>query len=129
MHRTVHFRYAYPTAWEHDEGGDPVNPDGKRFAAQLAGSLEHEVTRASEVRRHKFYGWGFHTAFGKSVFYQVVNAVEPDVYITIHMRWYLIHRLLLRKPRSVFERYCGIVGVSLASTDGVSDICWEQYRR
>ena len=126
MYRTAHFRYAYPCEWEFDERGDPVTPGGRTLAEQIAQSLGPKNACASEVRQHEYYGWGFHSRLDGSAFYHVVNASDPDVYLTIDMQWYLVKSLLLRKPRAVFDRYCEIVSAALASTHGVNDVVWEQ---
>jgi hypothetical protein len=125
MYRTVRFRYAYPCAWEFDERGDPVTPGGRTLAVQIARSLGPKVACTAGVRQRDFYGWGFRSKLDKSAFYQVINAVDCDVYLTVYMPWYLVKSLLLRKPRAALECYCGLVSAALASIDGVSGAVWD----
>src|SRR5262245_55677968 len=109
MYRTVTFLCAEPPEWEYDERGDPITPGGRTLTEQIAASLAAAGCRTSEVEQHEDFGWGFSAWLGDDSFYQVLNPVERDVYLTVHMEGILVKRLLLRRPQLVFERYCSLV--------------------
>jgi hypothetical protein len=127
MYRSVTFRCADPGEWGYDEQGDPVTPGGKAVADEIALSLVQGGARVSDVEQHEDYGWGFTSHLGRDSFYQVVNAPDNEVYLTIQMEGYLLGTLLLRRPRRAFDRYCELVGATLTSIPGVSEIRWGEY--
>ena len=126
MYRTVSFLCAEPVEWEYDDRGDPVTPGGKELTEQIAAALAGRGCRTSEVEQHEDYGWSFVAQVGSDTFHQVVNPVDRDVYLTIEMEGVLLKRLLLRRPQLSLQRYCDLVGASLASIPGVSGIQWEE---
>jgi hypothetical protein len=128
MYRTVSFRCDHSMEWEYDDHGDPVTPGGRWLAEAIAASLTTGPGTTSEVHQHEDYGWAFTCCFGKDSFYQVLNAVDEDVYFTIEMEWYLIKKLLLRKPHVAFERHCALVSAALATIKGVNEVRWEEYK-
>ena len=125
MYRAVSFRYAQPIEWEYDEQGYPVRPGGRALAEEIRTLLTAAGCRMSEVEQHEDYGWGFSCRVGKDYFYNVLDPVDDDVYLTIEMEWYQVKRLLLRKPLLAFDRYCGLVGAALALMAGLSEIHWD----
>ena len=126
-YRTVTFRCADPGDWGCDEGGDPVTPGGKLVADQIALSLAQRGARVSDVEQHEYYGWAFSSHIGRDSFYQVVNAPDNDVFLTIQMERYLLGRLLLRRPRLAFDGYCALVEATLNSIPSVSKVRWKEY--
>ena len=128
MHRTVAFVCEEPMEWEYDSAGDPIAPGGKALTERIAAALAAAGCRASGVEQHEDFGWGFRARFGDDDFYQVLNPVDHDAYFTIKMSGFLMKRLLRRKPRLAFDRYCGLVGAALASIPGVRDVHWEEPR-
>jgi hypothetical protein len=95
-------------------------------ADQIALSLVQRGARVSDVEQHEYYGWGFSSHIGRDSFYQVVNAPDNDVFLTIQMDRYLLGRLLLRRPRLAFDGYCALVEAALNSISSVSDVRWKE---
>lgn len=128
MYRTVKFRCDRSIEWDYDDLGEPVTPGGRWLAEAIAASLATDSGTTTEVDQHEYYGWGFTCRVGKDSFYQVLNAVDQDeVYFTVQMEWYLVKKLLHRKPHVAFERYCGLVSAALAAITWVSEVRWEEY--
>jgi len=96
-------------------------------ADQIALSLAQRGARVSDVEQHEYYGWAFSSHFGRDSFYQVVNAPDNDVFLTIQMERYLLGRLLLRRPRLAFDGYCALVEATLNSIPSVSKVRWKEY--
>jgi hypothetical protein len=113
--------------WGYDDAGEPVTPGGRWLAEAIAASLATSSGTTTEVDQHEYYGWGFTCRFGKHSFYQVLNAADEDVYLTVQMEWYLVKKFLRHKPHAAFERYCGLVSAALATIKGVSEVRWEDY--
>jgi hypothetical protein len=126
MHRTVAFVSDEPLDWDYDHAGDPVGPGGRALTERIAAALAAAGCQASTVEQHEDFGWGFSARFGDEGFYQVLNPVERDAYLTIEMGGFLLKRLLGRRPELAFERYCGLVGAALASMPGIRDVQWEE---
>jgi hypothetical protein len=126
MHRTVAFACDGPLEWDYDHAGDPVGPGGRALTERIAAALAVAGCRASSVEPHEDFGWGFGARFGGDDFYQVLNPVERDAYLTIVMSGFLLKRLLGRKPGLAFDRYCGLIGATLASIPGVRDVEWQE---
>jgi hypothetical protein len=78
------------------------------------------------VKQHEYYGWGFSSHLGRDSFYQVVNAPDNDVFLTIQMERYLLGMLLLRRPRLLFDDYCAFVEATLNSISSVSEVRWKE---
>lgn len=128
-YRTVSFASAEAIEWEYDEEGEPVTPGGKELTGKIAASLAAAGCRVSEVEQHEHYGWGFAVRLGNDSFCQVLNPVDREVYLTIEMEWFRMKRLLLRRPRLAFERYCRLVDATLASLPGISEVRWRDRER
>ena len=129
MYKTLSFQYAGALDWEYDETGEPVTPGGRALTERIAASLTFETVRSAAVEQHEYYGWGFTSELGRDSFYNVLNAVDPDVFFTVKMEWYLAKKTLFRSPEIALKRYCQILRDAVSSLDGVSEVKWEEQRR
>ena len=129
MYRTVTFQSAGGVDWTFDAQGNPVTPGGRALAISIATGLASGNDRVSNVEQREYYGWEFTCQVDQDVFSQVLNAVDTEVYLTVQMEWYFAKRLLLRRPRVAFDRYCERLGTVLARISGVTGVRWDGYSR
>lgn len=127
MYRTVEFKSAFPDDTRFDESGEPIVPGGRELTDAIVRRLRDAVISVSEVDQHEHYGWGFVASTERGSFYNVVNPVGEECYLTASMNWYFFKMLLFRRPRNAFEEYCSVLTEILQGIHEVSSISWENY--
>ncbi len=66
-----------------DDDGEPVIPRGKRLAEEIMSRLSDAGLSAQRLDQHSFYGWGFDTDCGGVSYYNVLNALDGEAYLTV----------------------------------------------
>ena len=127
MYRTVAFKSTFPNEWTFNENECPVAPGARELAEVIVSSLRSRLSSVTSVEQHEYYGWGFATVLDRSRFYNVLNPVDDDCYLTVSMDWYSLKSLLLMRPHVSFDQYCSIISETLQKIPEVSDVKWEPY--
>lgn len=100
VYRPVHFLYSGLAEAELDEAGEVVRPGGRALAAALVKALADEGVGVGEADQHSYYGWGFESELEGRYFYNVLNALEGEVYLTVSLGWFWLRKLFTTAPRS-----------------------------
>lgn len=129
MYCTVQFNSTFPNEWVFDANDNPAAPGARDLAEEIAAKLRGRASSVTAVDQHEYYGWGFEAVFEGSTFYNVLNPVDADCYLTVSMNWYALKALLLKRPRASFDRYRAVLSDVLNSISQVSGIQWQAYRR
>jgi hypothetical protein len=129
MYRTAEFNSTFSNEWVFDGDGNPLAPGARDLAEAIASNLRGRVSSVTAIEQHEYYGWGFAAIFDGSTFYNVLNPVDVDCYLTVSMNWYGLKSLLLRRPRASFDRYCAALRGALNDIPQVSVVKWQAFRR
>jgi hypothetical protein len=128
VYRTAVFRSDHPNEWQFDEHENPMSPGSRQLAENIVAMLGPCVAETTPVEQHSFYGWAFCANLDGFTFDNVLSPGDGECYLTILLRGYWLKKLLMRRPREAFDRYCELVNRVLNDTPGFSDIIWEDYR-
>ena len=128
MYRTVEFQSVFTNEWQFDDAGNAVAPGARELAGAIVASLRSRVQSTTTVEQHSYYGWGFDVVFANRRFYNVVNPLDVECFLTVKFPWQWFWALLLCRPREAFDRYCQVLSDSLAEIPQVSEVKWKAYR-
>jgi len=128
VYRTLEFKSEYPDEWQFDQEDNPIGPGSRELADEIAARLAEYASVISSVEQHSYYGWGFETRYENCTFYQVLNPADGDCYFTIQCLGYWLRKLLFKKPRQTFGRYCDVVDQALRRIPQISDLKWGDFR-
>ncbi|MGJ8698097.1 MAG: hypothetical protein ACSHYF_17390 [Verrucomicrobiaceae bacterium] len=129
MYRTLIFRSESDDEPEFNDSEDQIRPGSRDVAEAIVEELGRlSAVNVSSIDQHEFYGWGFYTEVEGGSFYNVLNPVEDEAYLTVSMSFFFIKRMLLKKPKKCFEVYCSILTKAVEATGGATDLKWEDYR-
>ena len=125
MYRRVEFKSQYVDDWEFDENGDPITPGYRNVAEKIAAQLAHNLSHITAVVQHSYYGWAFETCR----FYQVLGTAGNDgqCCLTIQCLGYWLRKLLFKKPRLTFVRYCEAVDEAIQRIPETSALRWDDF--
>ena len=124
MYRAVQFFSTFPNEWRGDEEGNSLGPGARELADVIVQGLGPSMKVVIPVHQHKDYGWGWDAEFEGVRFDNVLNPIDSECYLTVHIGWYGLRWLLGQNPGVKLERYCGQLTEVLGRIPQVSKVRW-----